>query len=190
MKKILILLLISVSFSAIAQRKLFGLDLNATPSLDFRIAMGKVGSPSANMTMQQFLDFTTSNLDVYSTTEIDNFFSNYISKTNLTVFIPTLDYHPSTKKYVDDKTSGTQNTSSAITVVGGVKTQVFSFVSTIDEDQVVPFPESFGTKCVGVQVTPHILGDNTPVVSSTSVTINRDDSVAGSVTIYITATGY
>lgn len=105
MKKIIILLLVFTSLFANAQskRKLFGLDLSPTPSLDFRIAIGQVGSPSANMTMQQFLDFTTTNLDVYTTTQIDNLFSNYLAKNNLSTYTPTQDYHPSTKKYVDDK---------------------------------------------------------------------------------------
>lgn len=105
MKKILILLLIAVSFSANAQRKLFGLDLNATPDLSRRVAIGEVGVQSENMTMQQFLDFTTTNLDVYTQTEINNLFLNYISKTNLTSYTPTQDFHPSTKKYTDDKSN-------------------------------------------------------------------------------------
>jgi hypothetical protein len=32
--------------------------------------------------------------------------SRYISKTNTTVFTPTADYHPATKKYVDDNVGG------------------------------------------------------------------------------------
>ncbi len=103
MKRIIILLVVFTSFFANAQskRKLFGLDLNPTPALDYRVPIGKVGSSSLNMTMQQLLDFTTLNLSVYSKVEVDDFFLNYLAKNNLLEYIPTLEHHPSTKGYVD-----------------------------------------------------------------------------------------
>lgn len=86
-------------------KKLFDLTLNATPALTKRVGIGEAGSLSENMTLQQFLDFTTTNLDVYTQSQIDVFFGNYLAKDNLTVYNPSLDYHPSTKKYVDDKSN-------------------------------------------------------------------------------------
>ena len=35
--------------------------------------------------------------------------SDYLSKTNTTAYTPTADYHPATKKYVDDNSGGPYN---------------------------------------------------------------------------------
>lgn len=40
-----------------------------------------------------------------------NSLTNYLSKTNSTTYTPTSDYHPATKKYVDDKIPGVATTS-------------------------------------------------------------------------------
>lgn len=163
MKKILILLLIAASFSANAQRKLFGLDLNATPTLDFRVAVGKVGSPSENMTMQQLLDFTTLNLDVYTQSEVDDLFTNYIAKNNLLVYTPTQNYHPATKKYVDDGgvivpwVNLTANASTIITrgkvsQVGKMITItcIFELNTVTANTTILTIPNSIGTSTVNI----------------------------------------
>lgn len=51
------------------------------------------------------LDFTK----YYTKTETDNKFMNYLAKDNTITYTPTLDYHPTTKKYVDDSVSEAVN---------------------------------------------------------------------------------
>jgi hypothetical protein len=107
-------------------RKLFDLALNATPPLTRRVGIGESGISSENMTMQQLLDFTTTNLDVYTQAEIDTFLLNYLSKTNLTPYTPTLDYHPATKKYVID---GGESTSWLNMTAGAGATVIYAKVA-------------------------------------------------------------
>lgn len=103
MKRLLLILLVFSSLVSSGQttRKLFGLNINNTPPDTRRIAFGEVGESSENMTLSNLYSIVESNLDVYNKTEIDGFFANYLAKDNLTVYTPTLDYHPATKVYVD-----------------------------------------------------------------------------------------
>jgi hypothetical protein len=192
MKKIIILLLVAVSFSANAQRKLFGLDLNANPELTDRIAIGQVGSLSENMTMQQLLDFTTTNLDVYTQAQINTLFLNYISKTNLAIYTPTLDYHPATKKYVDDGIGIVNNTLEQgwTQLSNGMRMQWFKFISNVDTDQQLNFPYPFPTACVNLVVTGASYTNEPYSKTKTGFTYNRDDSYSGDITMFVQAIGY
>lgn len=153
----------SLFANAQSKRKLFGLDLNATPSLNFRIPIGKVGSPSENMTMQQLLDFTTINLSVYSKTEVDNYFTNYLSKTNIVTYTPTLDTHPATKGYVDAGgviVSWVNLTANASTIITRGKasqvgkmitlTCIFKLNTTTANTTILTIPSSIGLATVNI----------------------------------------
>jgi hypothetical protein len=191
MKKIFILLLIVASFSANAQskRKLFGLSLNATPVLDYRVAIGKVGTPSENMTMQQLLDFTTLNLNVYSKTEVDNLFTNYLSKTNLIAYTPTLDTHPATKKYADEANKGQVSGTSGTTLLGNNRIMHwFTFTSNDDGPQVVPFPFPFPNTCDNVVLSPGYSNANL-ILTKDNFTYDRDNTININQTIYVQAIG-
>lgn len=145
-------------------RKLFDLNLNANPNLDKRVAIGEDGEQSENMTMQQFLDFTTTNLDVYTQAEINTLLLNYLSKTNLTVYTPTQPTHPATKGYVDDGgiivawaslTAGTD-----VTIVNGKASQVGKMITvtceyksaagTFADKTVLTLPVSIGLSTVDI----------------------------------------
>ena len=103
MKRILLILLVFSSLISSGQttRKLFGLNINNTPPNTRRIAFGEVGESSENMTLSNLYSIVESNLDVYTKTEIDVFFANYLAKDNTIAYTPTLDYHPATKLKVD-----------------------------------------------------------------------------------------
>lgn len=99
-----------------------------TPDTTEKLASGKSGSPTSNITIANFVAWLNTvlgflkissnladgdaptmrtNLDVYSTTEIDDELAlkadsdNVLEKDNTTAFTPTADFHPATKKYVD-----------------------------------------------------------------------------------------
>ena len=61
--------------------------------------------------------------------------SEYLHKTNTTVFIPTADYHPATKKYVDDNVSGASS-SWKLTGNAGTNSAV-NFLGTTDNQALV-----------------------------------------------------
>lgn len=100
-----------------------------TPDTTEKLASGKSGSPTSNITWANVVTWLNSvlgflkissnlsdgdaptmrtNLDVYSTTEVDDELilkadkTNVLEKDNTTSYTPTSDYHPATKKYVDD----------------------------------------------------------------------------------------
>lgn len=112
-------------------RRLFEQSEETTPgNLSDRLAYGRNGVPTKNITwtnivawLNSALSFLKSssnlsdvddvaaartNLDVYDTTTIDDGLdlkadkSNVLEKDNTTTYTPTQDYHPATKKYVDD----------------------------------------------------------------------------------------
>ena len=83
------------------EKDLFGLDLDGNPDLSKRIAHGEVGSIDKNMTLSQLITLVTSNIDVYTTEDVNNLLLNYLSKTNLAAYTPTLEFHPATKGYID-----------------------------------------------------------------------------------------
>jgi len=103
----------------LAQRIAFGRALNATENMTFtnfitwitgKLGFFKIssnlGDPGRNVTTMR------SNLGVYSTLQVDTALLNKADKfptsggalktNNTTSFTPTTDYHPATKKYVDD----------------------------------------------------------------------------------------
>lgn len=113
-------------------RRLFEQSTETTPgNLSDRLGYGRAGVPTKNITWTNLLAWLNSvlsfmkpsnnlsdvddvatartNLDVYDATTIDNALylkadkSNVIEKDNTTTYTPTQDYHPATKKYVDDK---------------------------------------------------------------------------------------
>lgn len=118
-----------------ADKKIFELT-TGTPTTDYRFAFGKVGFPSLNIAVTDFLTWlngalsflkpssnlgdladkptSRTNLEVYSTTETDNLvdgkadvysdsaLDGALKANNTSSYTPTLDYHPATKKYVDD----------------------------------------------------------------------------------------
>lgn len=121
-----------------ADRKLFDLGLNATPSLTRRIAIGELGALSENMTLEQLLAIVTTDLDVYTQDEVNALLLEYLSKTNLTPYTPTSDYHPATKKYVDDASNASYVT---ITNTGA---NVSNFIGRVAQaDNVVTFNGKF-----------------------------------------------
>jgi len=116
-------------------RRLFEQSTEVTPSnLSDRLAYGRSGIPTKNISWTNIVSWLNSvlsflkpsnnfsdlgdiptartNLDVYDTTTIDDALdlkadkSNVLEKDNTTSFTPTQDYHPATKKYVDE--GGTQ----------------------------------------------------------------------------------
>lgn len=193
MKKILLILLVALSFASsgqIIKRKGFGLDLNATPPLTRRIIIGEVGALSENMTMQQLSDFVTTNLDVYTTTEIDGFFTNYLSKTNLSAYTPTLDTHPATKKYADEANKGQISGDSGTTLLGnGRILHWFKFLSTEFGPQYIPFPFPFTTACINVTFSPGYSNVDL-ILTKDGFTYDKDNSVADNQTVYVQAIGY
>ena len=108
MKKTLLILMVILPLLASSQgsRKLFGLGINNTPPSTRRLAIGEAGSLAENITLGEFYNLVSAQLNVYTVTEVDDLFNNYISKTNTTSYTPTSDYHPATKKYVDDNVAG------------------------------------------------------------------------------------
>ena len=144
-------------------KKLFDLDLNATPSLTQRVAIGKSGELSENMTLQQFFDFVTNGLDVYDKDEVDDLLSNYLAKNNLTSYTPSQDYHPATKKYVDDggevvgwtnltASSGTSITRAKVSQVGKMITitALFSLGTTTANSTILTIPSTIGTATINI----------------------------------------
>lgn len=102
MKKILILLMVLLTCNTYAQRKLFNLTLDATPLQTHRIAIGENGVQSKNIQIDQFITLVKADLDTYTQAEVNTLLTNYLSKTNVILYVPTEDNHPATKKYVDD----------------------------------------------------------------------------------------
>jgi hypothetical protein len=115
-------------------RRLFEQSENTSPSTNQRIAFGRAGQPTENMSIANLIsffqtrlsfmwrslngadipskaDFRT-NLGVYSSSQTDVLLNNKaniyptiggaLKSNNTTSFTPTTDYHPATKKYVDD----------------------------------------------------------------------------------------
>lgn len=84
------------------ERKLLNLTLDATPPQTYRIAIGENGVQSKNIQIDQFITLIKNDLNVYTQAEVNTLLTNYLSKSNVILYSPTLDYHPATKKYVDD----------------------------------------------------------------------------------------
>jgi len=97
-------------------RLLFDLSLNATPPLTRRIAIGEAGALSENMTLPQFAAFVTENIDTYTKGEINSLLNNYLAKNNLASYTPSQNYHPATKKYVDDEIAGVYLTKGVVSI--------------------------------------------------------------------------
>jgi hypothetical protein len=96
---------------------------------DFNVAVGKAGQVTKNITKAVFLQWLNgalnfanltfsnvinktaarANLSVYSASEVDTALglkaakTEVLTKTNVTSFAPTANYHPATKLYVDNK---------------------------------------------------------------------------------------
>lgn len=68
--------------------------IDSVPDKTWRIAYGAPGEDTLNMTIQDFYD----NISVSVLYDW-----KYLSKTNVTSYTPTEDYHPATKKYVDER---------------------------------------------------------------------------------------
>ena len=80
-----------------------------TPTSDYHPATKKfVETVVSSIDMSGYYnktDIDTKFSDYYNKNSIDVKLYNYISKTNTTAFTPTENYHPATKKYVDDKSA-------------------------------------------------------------------------------------
>lgn len=78
-----------------------------TPTSDYHPATKKfVESVVSSIDMSDYYNKTEVDAkfsDYYNKNDTDIKLHNYLSKTNTTVFTPTANYHPATKKYVDDK---------------------------------------------------------------------------------------
>lgn len=84
------------------KRKSFDLTLTSTPPDTFRLVVGEEGIPSENILLSVFYDLIKAQLDTYTQAEIATILTNYLAKTNSISYTPTQNYHPATKKYVDD----------------------------------------------------------------------------------------
>lgn len=132
-------------------RRIFEQPENNDPDLTKRVAFGGASKITENMTWSNFITWITgklsflkisenlndldnattarTNLGVYSTTQVDTLLDDkadeldVLTKTNTTVYTPTADYHPGTKKYIDDQDESystvtvTPNTGGTVTAV-------------------------------------------------------------------------
>lgn len=179
--------------SDLITKKLFNLNVVPDPALDFRVALGKDGQLSINIPLSDFITLITSNLEVYTIDQINDLLLNFLAKTNLTPYTPTQQYHPATKKYVDESVSGVVNNSLGqgwTGLFGEYRLQWFKFTSNIDGDQTVPFPYPFPNACVNV-----ILGSNAEtntdlVITKDDFIFNRDDAINEARVVYVHAIGY
>jgi len=115
-----------------------------TPDTTEKLASGKSGSPTSNITIANFVAWLNTvlgffklssnladgdapamrtNLDVYSTTEVDNELdlkadrTNVLEKDNTNFYQPASNYHPATKIYVD-QLNGANIPYTAVTAFG------------------------------------------------------------------------
>ena len=194
MKKILFITLMLCSIVAMGQskRKLFNLNINNTPPSTRRLAFGEDGILSENITLAEFYNLIVDNLNVYDKTEIDNFFLNYLSKTNTITYVPTNSYHPATKNYVDNSIDGVTNVDQGWTeLTNGYRLQWFKFTSNIDEAQTVNFPYPFPNECVNVVMFGASYRTNVDLTITKNYFIfDRDDGISGSNTMWVQAIGY
>lgn len=80
-----------------------------TPTSDYHPATKKfVETVVSSIDMSGYYNKTeidTKFSDYYNKNNVDTKLANYLAKTNTTAFTPTENYHPATKKYVDDKSA-------------------------------------------------------------------------------------
>lgn len=80
-----------------------------TPTSDYHPATKKfVETVVSSIDMSGYYnktDIDTKFSDYYNKNNVDIKLANYLAKTNTTAFTPTENYHPATKKYVDDKSA-------------------------------------------------------------------------------------
>ena len=168
-----------------ADKKLFDRSVNTTPPTDLRIAFGKSGVLALNMTFAELFVYLKANISYDDT---------YINKGNTAPFTPTLDYHPATKKYVDDNAFSidgvVDNTQEKgwTQLTGNMRLQWFKFTSVIDESQVVPFPYPFPNACVNVTLGGAAFNEITKTASN--MTVDRFNETSGNPVIYVQAIGY
>lgn len=140
-----------------ADKRLFEQGSDVDPIGDNRVAHGKAATATSNSTWTRivvwlktqfnYLEATNNlsdlndasaartNLDVYNTTEVDTSLnlksdkSNVLELDNTDTYTPTLDYHPSTKKYVDDKLLNVKSISN----LGGGSSGAANFL-TVDKN--------------------------------------------------------
>lgn len=168
-----------------ADKKLFDRTINATPPTDLRVAFGKSGLLTLNMTFSELFVYLKANV---------SYDDLYLNKGNTAPYTPTLDYHPATKKYVDDNAFSiggvvdNPNGKGWTQMTGNMRLQWFKFTSTTDDDQVVPLPYPFPNACVNVSMGNQAF--NIVSLTANSITVNRWNEVDGSPVIYVQAIGY
>jgi hypothetical protein len=79
-----------------ADKKLYDRPIDNGPATDRRISFGKVGVLTLNMTFASLFTYLKSNI---------SYDDQYLNKANVNPYIPTLDYHPVTKKFLEDNTT-------------------------------------------------------------------------------------
>ena len=136
---------------------------NTNPNMSQRVAFGRAGVATENMTWTNFITWITgklaflktsnnlsdlpnkttsrTNLGVYSTSATDSLLASKaaihpatggaLKTNNTTAFTPTADYHPATKKYVDDRANDILYTGSYNVgdVIGDADTRTLTFPS-------------------------------------------------------------
>ena len=78
-----------------ADKKLYDRPIEDNPDTDLRISFGKNGVLTLNTTFASLFIYLKANI---------SYDDQFINRTNIDAFTPTSDYHPATKKYVDDNT--------------------------------------------------------------------------------------